>query len=85
MKDLYIDGEISREDYDTKAAVLKTELEDLKAQDRQRQRGQAAALELPEGWRESYAALSDTGKKVFWSQTLESVIWQKKDPPSVFF
>ena len=84
LKELYIDGEISREAYDRRAAALKEELSPLREIIEEPPR-RLEELELPPEWRIMYDDLSDESKKIFWRKTVRRIIIHKGRPPEVLF
>lgn len=81
--DRYEDGDMSRDEYKVKRDNIKAEISML-----EQQTGPTRELpELPDGWRETYAALDEPHKKAFWRKTLEKVIvFHDKDrKPDIIF
>lgn len=81
LKDLYIDGEIDRDAYDTRAASLRKELAELEASLSVEPR----TFELPPNWTEMYQTLSPEGKKLFWKKTLREIRIYRDRIPTVKF
>lgn len=75
LKNVYLDGDISREEYLAKTAELKAQLAEL-------ERLAIPAIpvkQLPLDWKETYMQLTQEGKKAFWHRTIRR-IEIKKNP-----
>lgn len=79
LKELYIDGDLSREDYDARSTALKAQLEELE----QAAAVQPQPIELPSDWTATYDALPDEYKKIFWNKTIRRIIIRRGEPPEV--
>lgn len=80
LKELYIDGDISRDVYDKRSAGIKEKISELsKAEE------DPKLIELPRNWTAVYTSLSDDGKKAFWRTTIKKVLITKGKEPKVFF
>lgn len=81
LKDLYIDGEIDRDIYDSRAALLRRQLEELEPP----QEDPPTLVELPENWAEIYLSLPDPERKLFWKRTVRQITCYKDRSPTVKF
>lgn len=79
LKELYIDGDLSRGVYDARAEGLKAEIDELEAAAADRPK----PVELPPDWTATYDALPEEYRKIFWSKTLRSVTIRRDEPPDV--
>lgn len=84
LKDLYVDGEISRDVYDRRSAILKEDLSQLKAQSEVTPRDPDTYL-LPENWTEVYSGLTDPAKAQFWHDLISRIIIYPDCPPEIIF
>ena len=84
LKELYIEGEITRDAYSQRSAALKEALAPLQEliEDPPRR---PEDLELPPEWRTMYDDLSDENKKIFWRKTVRRIIIHRSRPPEVLF
>jgi len=80
LKDLYIDGEITRESYNKKSSSIKTQIKEL-----QKTETSQKVPEIPSNWVEIYNSLDDTHKKIFWKKLLRSIIIYNDAEPSLIF
>ena len=94
LLELYIDGEITREDYDRRAAPLRaalaSETEADETADDHPSRPPAASEaapddKLPPHWRDAYDGLSAGGRRLFWKRSIRGIVIQKGRPPLVDF
>lgn len=85
LRDLYIDGELDRDTYNSRSSDIKSSLQALQAEAEQTSADRAAALELPPGWADTYLSLSDSGKKAFWRETLCEIWISRDQPPRIIF
>ena len=83
LKDLYIDGEITREAYDRRSAAIREDMQPL--QELLEAPPRPAALDLPEDWQTMYLELSDEAKKQFWHAAVRKITIHKDRPPEVLF
>lgn len=81
LRDLFIDGDIDRADYDRRAAALRAELAELDAESPE----PPAITELPPDWAATYDALPEEFKKVFWKKAVRKIVIKKDQPPLVVF
>lgn len=79
LKELYIDGDLTREDYDARSTALKAQLEELE----QSASAQPQPIELPSDWTTTYDALPEEYKKIFWNKTIRRIIIRRGEPPEV--
>lgn len=82
MRELYIDGELTRESYDTRSAKLKAQIASLQADSSE---DPPEPLSLPADWKETYLIMSDTSKTSFWHHNLKRITIHKETPPTVQF
>lgn len=85
IKDLYIDGEIDRADFDSRSEPIKAELAQLREDDAIPLAVRLQAVDLPPDWKNTYEELPDEGKKLFWRKTIRQVIIFNNKPPQVIF
>lgn len=85
LKDLYIDGEIERPDFDSRSASIKAELERLRAESAVPLDARLEALELPPDWQDIYSGLSGDARRAFWCKTVRRIVIYKDRPPQVDF
>lgn len=84
LKDLYIDGEISRDAYDRRSASIREQLTPLQ----EFVSSPAPTSEvyvLPDNWLDTYSDLSDTARRQFWHDTVRQIIIYRDSPPKVLF
>lgn len=67
LKDLYIDGDLTKEEYTRK----KEALEEKKAEINQKK--PSVLPTLPDNWKEVYAELTKEGKRTFWQRILNHI------------
>ena len=84
LKDLYIDGEISRESYDHRSASIRDQLSPLQ------ELLCAPALspdayQLPDNWLDMYWTLTDVARRQFWHDIIKQIIIYRDRPPEVLF
>lgn len=81
VKQLYIDGDISRDEYVAKRDAITGQIQSLPSP------GKVERLEalLPENWREIYSELSREGKRAFWCRTVRQIIISQSADPVVIF
>lgn len=84
LKELYIDGEIDRATFDIRADEIKKELEKLQTLAANQHRV-PHVLSLPDDWIRTYLSLSDTGKRVFWRDTVRAITIYRDAPPVIDF
>lgn len=84
LKDLYIDGELSREAYNRRSASLKEELAHLEEQAKVVPPAHDAYT-LPENWATIYSDLTDDAKAQFWHSIIARIIIYRDQPPEVMF
>ena len=80
LKEVYIDGDMDREEYRTKKREIESELDAIVIpSDRPPQ--------LPDGWKEVYDQLTAENKQAFWKSAIKSIIVtnETKDHPEVIF
>ncbi len=85
LKDLYIDGEIDRSDFDSRSAPIKSELQRLQDESITPFDTRLESLDLPSDWQSLYSDLSDDAKQTFWKKTVKRIIIFKNRPPQVEF
>lgn len=80
LRELYIDGEMTRAEYDCRAAPLRAALATPETT-------QSDVLDdtLPARWQEVYDALSAEGKRLFWKRVVRRIDIKKDQPPLVGF
>ena len=78
LKSLFVDGDISREDYVTKRDALQAELDSIVIDE------PSEVFQLSSDWKEIYAELDREHKQLFWSQILDRIIISKRSPKPVF-
>ena len=81
LKELYIEGDLDRTAYDTRAARLRQELAEA---ERPPETAPAPAA-LPAEWTNIYATMSAAGRKLFWRRILREIRCRKDRPPTVCF
>lgn len=81
IKQLYIDGDISHDDYLARRDDITAQIQTLPAPEKVEQ------LEslLPQNWREMYDDLSRDGQRAFWLRTVRKIIISKGTDPVVIF
>lgn len=67
LKDLYIDGEISRDEYQKRKGEFEEELNNIEIKPKRR------VPDLPEDWKEIYTSLSRDGKKAFIRRVVDHI------------
>ena len=82
LRDLYIDGEIERNDYDSRSTRIKAEIEHLQADGSD---DLPKPLDLPDDWTDVYHGMSDSAKRTFWRTVLSKIIISRGKPPKVRF
>ena len=85
IKDLYIDGEIDRADFDARSEPIKEELSRLREDDAIPLAVRLKAADLPPNWKSTYEKLPDEGKQLFWKKTVRRIIIFNNKPPQVAF
>lgn len=81
IKNLYIDGDISRDEYTAMRDDITAQIQAIPAAH------SVDALEtlLPSSWRDEYAELSRGGKRAFWCNTVRQIIISRDADPVVIF
>ncbi len=85
IKDLYIDGEIDRADFDSRSAPVKAELDRLREDSAAAEAERLEAVDLPPDWAQTYNTLPDEGKQLFWRKIIRRIIIFQGCPPQVIF
>ena len=80
VKEMYIDGDISKDVYKMKKYQIEADMAGIVITPKQ-------VPELPEGWKEIYAALSPDTRQVFWKNLIESIYItsETKTEPRIVF
>lgn len=84
LKELYIDGEITRDSYDQRAAEIRLDLLPLQ-EFAESSLPDPDSYTLPENWREIYADLSPAARKQFWHNIIRQIIIYRDQPPRILF
>ena len=79
LNDLYVDGEISRQQYNVKKQLLQTELDALPPEQAKVQ------LALKPGWKEVYQEMTPTQKKAFWRSIIRSIDVDNENNMAIYF
>ena len=79
LKDLYVDGDLTRDEYAARSAALKAELADLEHAAAEAPR----IIELPPDWRETYEGLPPEYRKIFWNKAVRRIVIRRGEPPEV--
>lgn len=82
LKELYIDGEIERSDYDSRSSRIKAELDGLQAESVV---DSPIQLDLPSDWKDIYLDMSDGAKQTFWRTVLSQIVIFRDRTPKVRF
>lgn len=85
IKDLYEDGDITRDEYRTKRDAYNKSIAELEKIDSVAEYG---FVELPEDWKEMYNDLTPDNKRLFWRKTIKKIVLNRKDKggvPEVYF
>ena len=79
-KEMYIDGEISKEMYITKKMQIEKELSEIQIKTEK-------IPELPPQWQDIYSSLSPENKQMFWKKIINRIIItnETKEAPKIFF
>ena len=81
LKDVYLDGDMSRAEYVDKTSQLKANMAELESQ-----RVPLSPIKrLPDNWEEMYWQLSKDGKRDFWHRTIRRIEIDGKKVSKVFF
>lgn len=80
VKEMYIDGDISKDAYKMKKYQIEADMAGIVITPKQ-------VPELPEGWKEIYAALSPDTRQVFWKKLIDSIYItsETKTEPRIVF
>lgn len=80
LKELYVDGDISKNTYNAKKFQLEREISNIVIEQKQ-------VPELPDGWKDTYNALTPENKQVFWKRIIKSIIItsETKETPEIIF
>ena len=80
LKDVYIEGDITKEDYQERKRLLDRELSAIPT-------GTAHLPELPKDWKEIYNQLTKDRKQAFWKKTIRRIELTKetKENPRIIF
>lgn len=70
LKEIYIDGDIVKNEYIRRASDIRSKIAELKAKEAPAQ----TLPELPDDWIDMYSTLSPSGKRAFWRNTLKRII-----------
>ena len=81
LKDVYLDGDMSRAEYVDKTSKLKADIAELESQ----RVPLSPIKQLPEDWEEMYRQLSNEGKRDFWHRTIRRIEIDGKKVAKVFF
>ncbi len=79
-KELYIEGEISKDMYLEKKMQIERDMSVLQIKE-------AKIPDLPSNWKEAYTSLTPEFKQMFWKKTIDRIILtnDNKDAPDIFF
>lgn len=79
-KELYIEGEISKDMYLEKKMQIEKDMSTLQIKE-------AKIPDLPKNWKEVYTSLDPEHKQIFWKKVIDRVIItnENKDAPDIFF
>lgn len=80
LKDVYIEGDISKEDYQDRKRQLDRELSSIPT-------GSARLPVLPKDWKDIYNDLTKDRKQAFWKRTIKSITItnETKNTPDIIF
>ena len=80
LKDIYIEGDITKEDYQARKRLLDRELSAIPTDS-------ARLPELPKDWKEIYNQLTKDRKQAFWKRTIQRIELtnETKDNPKIIF
>jgi len=80
LKDVYIEGDITKEDYQERKRLLDRELSAIPT-------GAKRLPELPKDWKEIYNQLTKDRKQAFWKKTIRQIELTKetKENPHIIF
>ena len=80
LKELYVEGDISKNTYNAKKFQLEREISDIVIEQKQ-------VPELPDGWKDTYNSLTPENKQVFWKRIIKSIIItsETKETPEIIF
>lgn len=84
LKDLYVDGEITRDVYNRRSAAIRQDLLPLQ-ESVDAVSASPEAYELPPDWLDTYVGLTDDAKRQFWHSIVREIIIYRDCPPSVLF
>ncbi len=79
LKELYIDGDVSKDDYQARSTLLKNEIAALDVVPEMPE-----VPVLPDGWQETYSCMTDSGKRAFWAKTIKSIVISRDEPDIKF-
>ena len=80
VKEMYIEGDISKDVYKTKKYQIETDMAGIVITPKQ-------VPELPDGWRDIYAALTPENRQIFWKKLIDSIhiTSETKEAPRIIF
>ena len=81
LKDVYLDGDMSRTEYVERTSQLKADMAELESQ----RVPLSPIKQLPDDWVEMYRQLSKDGKRDFWHRTIRRIEIDGKKVSKVFF
>lgn len=81
LKDVYLDGDMSRAEYVEKTSQLKADMAEFESQ----RVPLSPIKQLPDDWEEMYRQLSKGGKRDFWHHTIRRIEIDGKKVTKVFF
>lgn len=81
LKDVYLDGDMSRAEYIEKTSQLKADIVELESQ----KVPLSPIKQFPDDWAEIYRQLSKEGKRDFWHRTIRRIEIDGKKVTKVFF
>ena len=80
VKEMYIEGDISKDVYKTKKYQIETDMAGIVITPKQ-------VPELPDGWRDISAALTPENRQIFWKKLIDSIhiTSETKEAPRIIF
>ena len=80
VKEMYIEGDISKDVYKTKKYQIETDMAGIVITPKQ-------VPELPDGWKDIYAALTPENRQIFWKKLIDSIYItsETKEAPRIIF